>query len=75
MMNSEFKMMNSAFNIVDVIQALTDITLVKNGRMPMTAIHPNIPPYIVEQKLDEGYSIVLNWVLIPYFYFVYTCRR
>ena len=41
-------------------QALTDITLVKKGKMPMTAHHPNIPPQIVAQKLDEGYSIVRN---------------
>ena len=44
------------------LQALSDVTLVKKGGMPMTADHPNISPVVMEETLGNGYSIVMNWM-------------
>lgn len=44
------------------LQATTDISLVKRSSMPLTKFHPDIPPAIIQEKVFDGYSVVMNWM-------------
>jgi hypothetical protein len=44
------------------LQAHKDISLLRKGNMPKNAEYPSVPPAVVDENLEAGYSIVVNWM-------------
>ncbi len=46
----------------EALQAHKDISLLRSGHMPKNAEYPSIPPAVIDETLEDGYSIVVNWM-------------
>ena len=46
----------------EALQAHKDISLLRSGHMPKNAEYPSIPPAVINETLEAGYSIVVNWM-------------